>query len=211
MKYFTRFIYSLLFFSICQLLAACKTVRTSEKAVSESATASVTDSRRTLYRTIDSLSRQFTLSFDSASIIYLNPESMEFHSAFPSSCERHFETPFDSSSTSSLPSCRPHSRASRASFAPRLRIASRSSLASPIPQVPLALKIYGLHLGASTKEKSASITDLKDSVAVATQSQKLKSAKADKSAPASAPKYILFIIIITIVIYIVHRLRHSNN
>ena len=77
-------------------LTACKTLCSSEKAVSQSATASVTDSRRTFYRTLDSLSRQFNLSADSISIIFLNASSPEFPTAFPSEIEGCAETPSDS-------------------------------------------------------------------------------------------------------------------
>ncbi|SEI02238.1 hypothetical protein [Xylanibacter ruminicola] len=193
MKYFSRSLYSVILFSFCLSLAACKTVRTSEKAVSASETAAVTASRLTFYRTIDSLSRQFSLSADSISMIFFN-ESQEFPTAFPSAIESWLETPSDSL-TPQVPNS--HQRP---------RDASRPVLASPFPK---SLHIYGLHLGASTKEKSVTATDLKDSVAVATQSQKFKSAKADKSAPASAHEYIALIFIFTIVLYIIHRFRIS--
>ena len=194
MKYFSRSLYSVILFSFCLSLAACKTVRTSEKAVSASETAAVTASRLTFYRTLDSLSRQFHLSADSISMIFFN-ESQEFPTAFPSGIEGWLETPSDSLSPQVL------------NLHQRPRDASRPVLASPFPK---SLHIYGLHLGASTKEKSVTTTDLKDSVAVATQSQKLKSAKADKSAPASAPNYIILIAIITIVLIAIHKLRHIN-
>ena len=71
MKHFTHFSI-LVFIFVLISLAACKTVRTSDKAVSESETAAVTASRLTYYRSLDALSRQFTLSADSISIIFLN-------------------------------------------------------------------------------------------------------------------------------------------
>ena len=191
MKYFTRLIYSLLVFSICQSFAACKTMRTSEKAVSASETAAVTASRLTFYRTIDSLSRQFSLSADSISMIFFN-ESQEFPTAFPSEIEGWLETPSDSLSPQ-VTNC--HLRP---------RDASRPVLASPFPK---SLHIYGLHLGASTKEKSVIATDLKDSVALATQSQKLKSATKQKSAPATSPNHYVFFIYIIIIICIIMYLK----
>ena len=142
--------------TICLTLTACKTLYSSEKAVSQSATASVTDSRRTFYRTLDSLSRQFNLSADSISIIFLNASSPEFPTAFPSEIEGCAETP-------SAPQAR-----KRALFASRRRNASRSALASPPTQVPsylqrtpgpLALKIYGLHLNEYMKEKAIDSAD----------------------------------------------------
>lgn len=221
MKYFshslhlvlTCFIVSFCLIFLCFSLAACSAKRSVIKSVSESATASVSDSRRTFYRTLDSLSREFSLSFDSASIIFFGPESQEFPREFPSKMESLMETPFDSTSLASQP---PYSRASCASFTPRQRNASRFSVAQSTaqvpsyllrPQVPTALKVYGLHLTARSEEKSAASADLKDSVTVATQSQNLKSAHSDKSAPASAPQYILPIILLTIVLYTIHRLR----
>ena len=205
MKYFTRTI--ILVFIICLTsLTACRTMRTSEKAVSESETASVTASRLTFYRTLDSLSRQFNLSADSIIMIFPNASSPKFPSEFPSKMEGHLETPSDSQALS-------HTATARK----RIRNASRSASASQTSQVPsyllqpptepMALKIYGLHIADNSEEKSVASADLKDSVAVATQSHKLKSATKQSSKPSSAPYYILIIIIITLVIYIVHRLR----
>ena len=88
MKHFTHFSIFVFIFVLISL-AACKTVRTSEKAVSESETAAVTASRLTFYRSIDSLSRQINLSADSISIIF----STEFPTAFPSEIEGCPETP----------------------------------------------------------------------------------------------------------------------
>ena len=204
MKYFTRT--KILVFIVCLTsLTACRTMRTSEKAVSESETASVTASRLTFYRTLDSLSRQFNLSADSIIMIFPNESSPEFPSEFPSGMEGRLETPSDSQAFSHTPK------------APkRIRNASRSASASRPTQVPsyllppsepTALKIYGLHIADNSEEKSVASADLKDSVAVATQSHKLKSATKQSSKQSSAPNYILIIIIITIVIYIVHRLR----
>jgi len=171
MKYFSRSLYSVILFSFCLSLAACKTVRTSEKAVSESETAAVTASRLTFYRSLDALSRQLTLSADSISIIFLN-ESQEFPADFPSEKESWSETPSDSLAPQAPISLQ------------RPRDATRPVLASLSPKF---LHIYGLHLGASTKEKSVTATDLKDSVATATQSQKLKSASKQSSHPSSTP------------------------
>ena len=201
MKYFTRFI--ILIFIVCLTsLTSCRTMRTSEKAVSESETASVTASRLTFYRTLDSLSRQFHLSADSIIMIFAtSPESPR---EFPSGMECPLETPSDSQSISHNPARK------------RIRNASRSASATRPSQVPSyllppsepsALKIYGLHIADDSEEKSFFNADLKDSMAMATQSQKLKSAKKQSSKPSSAPYFILIIFIITIVIYAVYRLR----
>ena len=195
MKYFTRFLNLCLFIFVLTSLAACKTMRTSEKAVSESETAAVTASRLTFYRTLDSLSRQFHLSADSISMIFFN-ESREFPTAFPSGIEGWLETPSDSLSPQV-----PNSHQ-------RPRDASRPVLASPYPK---SLHIYGLHLGASTKEKSVTATDLKDSVAMATQSQKLKSATKQSSQPSSAPTNLLVlssILALIIISYVMKKRFH---
>ena len=204
MKYFTRTIILVFIFCLTSL-TACRTMRTSEKAVSESETASVTASRLTFYRTLDSLSRQFNLSADSIIMIFPNDSSPEFPTAFPSGIEGWSETPSNTQAPSQ-----------KAKAPKRIRNASRSESASHLSQVPsyllrppsqIALKIYGLHIADNSEEKSIASADLKDSVAVATQSQKLKSATKQSSKPGSTPNYILIIIIITIVIYIVYRLR----
>lgn len=78
-------------FIICFTLTACAAKRSATKAVSERETASVTESRLSFYRTIDSLSRQFSLSADSISIIFT-----EFPTAFTSRMKGCAETPSDS-------------------------------------------------------------------------------------------------------------------
>ena len=201
MKYFTRFI--ILIFIVCLTsLTSCRTMRTSEKAVSESETASVTASRLTFYRTLDSLSRQFRLSADSIIMIFAtSPESPR---EFPSGMECPLETPSDSQSISHNPARKRIRNASRSASASRP--SQGPSYLLP-PSEPSALKIYGLHIADDSEEKSFFNADLKDSMAMATQSQKLKSAKKQSSKPSSAPYFILIIFIITIVIYAVYRLR----
>ena len=202
MKYFTHFIIFVFITCFLSSLTSCRTMRTSEKAVSESETAAVTASRLTFYRTLDSLSRQFRLSADSIIMIFAtSPESPR---EYPSGMECPLETPSDSQSISHNPARK------------RIRNASRSTSATRPSQVPSyllppsepsALKIYGLHIADNSEEKSFFNADLKDSMALATQSQKLKSAKKQSSKPSSAPYFILIIFIITIVIYAVYRLR----
>ena len=92
----TSFTYKILLLFICLTLTSCRTLHTSEKAVSERETASVTESRLSFYRTIDSLTRQLSLSADSISIILLNASSPEFPTAYPSGMVGCAETPSDS-------------------------------------------------------------------------------------------------------------------
>ena len=167
MKYFTRFLNLCLFIFVLTSLAACKTMRTSEKAVSESETAAVTASRLTLYRTLDSLSRQFHLSADSIIMIFSNASSPVLPTVFPSGIEGCAETPSDSLANSLTPKAH-----------------------------KCALKIYGLHIAENSEEKSEANAELKDSVAVATQSHKLKSAKKQKTAPPATYTWLSFILII---------------
>ena len=87
----TSFTYKILLLFICLTLTSCRTLHTSEKAVSERETASVTESRLSFYRTIDSLSRQLSLSADSISITFT-----EFPTAFTSELKGCTETPSDS-------------------------------------------------------------------------------------------------------------------
>lgn len=90
MTHFTRFTYIfVLYLSFCLMLVGCKSLKTSVASASQSATASETASRRTFYRTSDSLSRQLLLSADSISIIF----NTEFPTAFPSEIEGCTETP----------------------------------------------------------------------------------------------------------------------
>ena len=190
MKHFSYyFFHTCLFFVfiICSMsLTACRTMRTSEKAVSESETASVTESRLTFYRTIDSLSRQFALSFDSA-MIWMP----EFPTAYTSGMIGCAETPSDSINNTAGPEA--DKRPSSASRLNRVR--------------PHTIKVYGLHLNEHVEKKSVNSADLKDSVATVTQSQKNKSASKQSSKPSSTPKYIFYILVLVCVLYVIYRLR----
>lgn len=207
MKHFTHTTYFLFFvFIICSMsLTSCRTMRTSEKEVSESETASVTASRLTFYRTIDSLSRQLNFSADSLSIIFLNTSEQEFPTAFPSGIEGCTETPSNSLANKGKPKVRQ-----------RLRNASRSEASTRPTQVPsylqrpsgpLALKIYGLHVNASSDKKSVEQADLKDSLTVATQSEKHKSATKQSSDPSKTPKWIFFCLLAVLLLYILYKIR----
>ena len=190
MKHFSYyFFHTYLFFVfiICSMsLTACRTMRTSEKAVSESETASVTESRLTFYRTIDSLSRQFALSFDSA-MIWMT----EFPTAYTSGMIGCAETPSDSINNTAGPEA--DKRPSSASRPNKVR--------------PHTIKVYGLHLNEHVEKKSVNSADLKDSVATVTQSQKNKSASKQSSKPSSTPKYIFYILVLVCVLYVIYRLR----
>ena len=185
MKYFTRFII-FVFFVCLTSLTSCRTMRTSEKAVSESETASLTASRLTFYRTLDSLSRQFALSFDSA-MIWMP----EFPTAYTSGMIGCTETPSDSINNTAGPEA--DKRPSNASRLNRVR--------------PHAIKVYGLHLNEHVEKKSVNSADLKDSLNKSTQSQKHKSASKQSSKPSSTPKYIFYILLLVCVLYVIYRLR----
>ena len=185
MKYFTRFII-FVFFVCLTSLTSCRTMRTSEKAVSASETASLTASRLTFYRTLDSLSRQFALSFDSA-MIWMP----EFPTAYTSGMIGCTETPSDSINNTTAPEA--DKRPSSASRPNRVR--------------PHAIKVYGLHLNEHVEKKSVNSADLKDSLNKSTQSQKHKSASKQSSKPSSTPKYIFYILLLVCVLYVIYRLR----
>ena len=191
--------------TICLLFTACSTKRSAMKAVSESETAAVTASRLTFYRTIDSLSRQFNMATDSIIMIFPNTSMTEFPTAFPSGIEGCAETPSDS-----LAILKKHNARQR------LRNASRSATASRHSQVPsyllrppgpMALKIYGLHIAENSEEKTVANADLKDSVTAVTQSKTVKSASKQSSKPSSTPKYIFYILVLVLVLYIIYRHR----
>ena len=195
MKHFSYyFFHTCLFFVfiICSMsLTACRTMRTSGKAVSESETASVTESRLTFYRTIDSLSRQFNMAADSIILIFPNTSMTEFPTAFPSGIEGCAETPSDSIINTAGPEAD-----------------KRPSSASRLNKVrPHTIKVYGLHLNEHVEKKSVNSADLKDSVSTVTQSQKNKSASKQSSKPSSTPKYIFYILVLVCVLYVIYRLR----
>ena len=189
--------------TICLLFTACSTKRSAMKAVSESETAAVTASRLTFYRTIDSLSRQFNMAADSIILIFPNTARPEFPTAFPSGIEGCAETPSDS-----LAILKKHNARQRLRNASRSATASRHSEVPSYllrPPGPVALKIYGLHIAENSEENTVANADLKDSVTAVTQSRKDKSASKQSSKPSSTPKYIFYILILVLVLYIIYR------
>ena len=184
MKHFSYyFFHTCLFFVfiICSMsLTACRTMRTSEKAVSESETVSVTASRLTFYRTLDSLSRQFSMSADSLIILF----GPEFPTAFPSGIEGCAETPSDTSKFSNL---------------------SKESESSR--SVPKQVKVYGLHVTGVSDKKSVVNADLKDSLTVVTQSKMDKSASKQSSDPSKVPKWICLCMVMVLLLYILYKIR----
>lgn len=72
---------------------------------------------------------------------------------------------------------------------------------------PQALKIYGLHVGAGTDKKSVQQSSLEDSQAVAKQSYEIKEASKQKSTPSNAPKYLFYILLIALAIWLIYKLR----
>jgi hypothetical protein len=69
----------------------------------------------------------------------------------------------------------------------------------------MALKIYGLHVNASSDKKSVEQADLKDSVAVATQSEKHKSASKLSSGPSKVPKWIFSCLMAALLLYVLYK------
>ena len=100
-------------------------------------------------------------------MIFQNASSPVLPTGLPSSIEGYAETPSDSQENSLTPKAH-----------------------------ECALKIYGLHIAENNEEKSEAKAELKDSVAVATQSHKLKSAKKQKTAPPATYTWLPIILII---------------
>ena len=210
MKHFTlksKSVFLLVLFSFClSLLTACKTMRTSEKAVSKSETASVTESRLTFYRTMDSLSRQLSLSADSISICFFSL-GQEFPSGVPSEIEGHLETPSDSAAISSTASLALRSHKWPRNAKARQEAKPPTDASRTNTSVPHKITVYGLHLSEGREEKSISQADMKDSVTAVTQSENVKSATKQSSSPDTAPKYIFYILLLVCILYAIYRLR----
>ena len=170
-----------IFAGISLTLSSCKAVRTCEKSSFQSETASFSSSRLTFNRTLDSLSRQRNLSIDSIAIVFPSAVSL----TLASSMEEIKKPP---------PHISPAGKASR--FAQSLR-----------PQV---VKVYGLHLNENIEKKSLTTADLKDSVKVFTQSEKCKSSTKQRSKPSNSPKYIFYILLLGITLYIFYRFRPAH-
>jgi hypothetical protein len=95
----------------------------------------------------------------------------------------------------------------RSVAASRSSSSSRHKVPPDASQLPHEIKIYGLHVNASSDKKSVEQADLKDSVTTVTQSEKHKSATKQSSAPNFVLKDILFIAVIVCIILIVVRCK----
>lgn len=73
---------------------------------------------------------------------------------------------------------------------------------------PKALKVYGLHIGASTEKKSVQQSSLKESNDKSMHSKQNKEDNKTKSSPSSALKYICYILLIACAVFIYYKLRY---
>ena len=74
-------------------------------------------------------------------------------------------------------------------------------------QQPSAISIYGLHIDKDDNKKSIVQASAKDSMAETAQSYHAEGKNVRKTAPSSAPKYIFYILLIAVAIWIYHKLR----
>ena len=77
----------------------------------------------------------------------------------------------------------------------------------PTTEQPQALKIYGLQVGAGNDQKSELQSSSEDSEAKATQSSQKEEDIVRKTSPSNAPKYLFYIFLIALAIWIIYKLR----
>ena len=179
------------------LVLSCSSTKNTVSASEKSETVATSADRLSSSLMIDTFSKFFTLSVDSM-VIILAPREI-----FPQGSS--FSLPVDSGNAplrgvnalndAHFPNDRPPSNGS-----------SHTGM-KPATEQPQALKIYGLQVGANTDQKSVLQSSSEDSEAKATQSSQKEEDKVRKTAPSNAPKYIFFIILIALAVWIFYKLR----
>jgi len=177
------------------LVLSCSSTKNTVSASEKSETVATSADRLCSSLMIDSFSKFFTLSVDSM-VIILAPREI-----FPTGSS--FSMPADSGNAPSRDALDDaHFQCDR----PPAKGNSHTGM-KPATEQPQALKIYGLQVGASTDQKSELQSSSEDSEAKATQSSQKEEDIVRKSAPSNAPKYLFYIFLIALAIWIIYKLR----
>ena len=179
------------------LVLSCSSTKNTVSASEKSETVATSADRLSSSLMIDTFSKWFTLSVDSM-VIILAPREI-----FPQG--NSFSLPVDSGNAP-LRDVNALDDAHFPSDRPPANGISHTGM-KPATEQPQALKIYGLQVGANTDQKSILQSSSEDSEAKATQSSQKEEDIVRKSSPSNAPKYIFYIILIGLAIWIFYKLR----
>ena len=187
---------------------SCSSTKNTVSASEKSETVATSADRLSSSLMIDTFNRYFTLSVDSM-VLILAPREV-----FPTGSS--YSMPADSGNAPSRDTLDdahfPSGRSSSAGLLPtgRKKPPANGTFHTgmmPATEQPQALKIYGLQVGANTDQKSILQSSSEDSEAKTTQSSQKEEDIVRKSSPSNAPKYIFYIILIGLAIWIFYKLR----
>lgn len=177
------------------LVLSCSSTKSTVSASEKSETVATSADRLSSSLMADSFSRFFTLSVDSMVLILAPREIFPKSSSFSLPADSGNAPSRDALDDAHFPSGKPPAKGN-----------SHTGM-KPATVQPKALKIYGLQVGASTDQKSELHSSSEDSEAKATQSSQKEEDIVRKSSPSNAPKYIFYIILIALAIWICYKLR----
>lgn len=189
---------------LCGFAASCKTTKTTSSVRGKCETVALRSDRLSTSSATDSLMQHLALNADSLIIVFdatpvgrYAKDTRPNHPSLrkeniPSSNGKPVDDMYFLSSKPPADGQQPSAHADGAATA---------------QSKPKALKVYGLHFGASTEKKSAQQSSLSDSNDKSMQSSYVKEDNKTKSSPGSAPKYVCYILIMAAAIYLIHRLR----
>ncbi len=192
-----------LLFACTALLLSCKTTKASVSATEKSETVATGAYRLCSSLTTDSISQRLTLSVDSMMILFAQPYS-QLQSGMSFIIAAQESTSLRDAGAATLDDMY---------FLGNKPPAAKDGKSVPsgnkqrTAQQPSAISIYGLHIDKGDNKKSIVQSSAKDSMAETTQSYHAEEKNVRKTAPSSAPKYIFYILLIGIAIWIYHKLR----
>lgn len=174
---------------------SCSSTKNTVSASEKSETVASSADRLSSSLMIDTFNRYFTLSVDSMVLILAPREIFPTGNSFSMPADSGNAPSRDALDDAHFPSGKPPANGT---FHTGMK---------PATEQPKALKIYGLQVGANTDQKSILQSSSEDSEAKATQSSQKEEDIVRKSSPSNAPKYIFYIILIGLAIWIFYKLR----
>lgn len=183
-------------FALLSLLAlSCSSTKNTVSASEKSETVATSADRLCSSLIIDTFSKWFTLSVDSMVIILAPREIFPSGSSVSIHADSGNAPSRDSLDDAHFPCDRPPANGN---FHGGMK---------PATEQPQALKIYGLQVGAGNDQKSELQSSSEDSEAKATQSSQKEEDIVRKTSPSNAPKYLFYIFLIALAIWIIYKLR----
>ena len=191
-----------LFASLVVIAVSCKTTKSSLSVQGKSETVSQSSDRLSSFSLSDSIFQHFMLNADSLVLFFdatpAGSSIKDTRQSQPLLAEKSSPSPdaVASDDVYFFSNSKPPAVTQPPADADGLRTAHPK---------PMALKVYGLHVDKNTNKHSAQQSSLTESNDKSEHSVSHKEDNKTKSSPSSAPKYIFYILIIAVALYLLRR------